>query len=193
MYDDKADLQLIEAVKKGDSRAFNILVMRYQTRVCKIVSRFVKDPHEMMDISQEIFIKAYKALDKFRADSSFYTWLYRIAINASKNYLVERGHRLPDVTFDIVDVEKYSGKNGRSENNTPEHIMMRNEIENLIYDAIDSLPEDLRKAILLREMDGLSYDEIAGVMGCPVGTVRSRIFRARAAIDKTVQPLIGGQ
>jgi len=190
MYDDKVDLQLIDAVKKGDSRAFDMLVMRYQTRVCKIVSRFVKDPHEMMDVSQEIFIKAYKALDKFRADSSFYTWLYRIAINASKNYLVERGHRLPDITFEIVDMEKYSGRNGRCETNTPESLVMRDEIENLVYDAIDELPRDLRMAILLREMDGLTYGQIADAMDCPVGTVRSRIFRARAVIDKRVQPLI---
>lgn len=190
MYDDKIDLQLIDAVKKGDSRAFDMLVMRYQTRVCKIVSRFVKDPHEMMDVSQEIFIKAYKALDKFRADSSFYTWLYRIAINASKNYLVERGHRLPDITFEIVDMERYSGRNGRCETNTPESLVMRDEIENLVYDAIDELPRDLRMAILLREMDGLTYGQIADAMDCPVGTVRSRIFRARAVIDKTVQPLI---
>jgi RNA polymerase sigma-70 factor (ECF subfamily) len=190
MYDDRIDLQLIDAVKKGDSKAFDMLVMRYQTRVCKIVSRFVKDPHEMMDVSQEVFIKAYKALDKFRADSSFYTWLYRIAINASKNYLVERGHRLPDITFEIVDMERYSGRNGRCETNTPESLVMRDEIENLVYDAIDELPKDLRMAILLREMDGLTYGQIADAMDCPVGTVRSRIFRARAVIDKMVQPLI---
>lgn len=193
MYDDKIDEQLIEAVKNGDSRAFDMLVMRYQTRVCKIISRFIKDQQEIMDVCQEVFIKTYKALYKFRADSSFYTWLYRIVINTCKNYLIEKGHRLPEITFEIVDMEKYSGKNGRSEDNTPETIMMRDEVENLVFDVIEELPEELRVTILLREMDGCSYDEIADIMHCPIGTVRSRIFRARAVIDKAVQPFIRGQ
>ncbi len=190
MYEDQVDLQLIEASQKGDTKAFDVLVIRYQTRVYKIVARLVKDPNETMDVCQEVFIKAFRALKKFRGDSSFYTWLYRIAINTSKNYLISQGHRLPSIGFEIIDMERFSAKNGPKENGTPEHILMRDEIEHLVYDTIDHLPQDLRTAIILREIDGLSYDEIANIMHCPVGTVRSRIFRARAAIDKTVQPLI---
>lgn len=184
------DLALIEAVKSGDTHAFGALVRRYQIKVSKIVSRYVKDPSEVLDVSQEVFIKVYRALKKFRGDSSFYTWLYRIAINTSKNYILSQGRRLPDIDIYIEDMERFVMRNSPREHNTPERLLMRDEIEHAVYDTIDHLPKDLKTAIMLREMEGLSYDEIAAVMGCPVGTVRSRIFRARAAIDKNVQPLL---
>lgn len=190
MYDSREDLQLIEATKQGDSRAFDVLVMRYQTRVFKIVARFVKDPSESLDVCQEVFIKAYRALDKFRADSSFYTWLYRIAVNTAKNFIISAGRRLPDIDIEILDMDRFVMRNSPKEFGTPERLLMRDEIEHVVYDAIDHLPKDLRTAIMLREIEGMSYEEISDIMHCPVGTVRSRIFRARSAIDKSVQPLI---
>lgn len=190
MHEYRLDLQLIEAAKQGDSRAFDVLVIRYQTRVFKVVARFVKDPSEILDVCQEVFIKAYRALNKFRGDSSFYTWLYRIAINTSKNYILAQGRRLPDIDLDITDMERFVMKNSPKETGTPERLMMRDEIEHAVYSTIEHLPNDLRTAIMLREMEGLSYEEIADIMHCPVGTVRSRIFRARAAIDKNVQPFL---
>lgn len=190
MREYQVDLQLIDAVKKGDSHAFDVLVARYQPRVIKIVSRYVRDPSEVLDVCQEVFIKAYRALKKFRGDSSFYTWLYRIAVNTSKNYVISQGRRLPDIDLNIDDVDRFMVRNAPRENGTPERILMRDEIEHVVFDTIDHLPKDLRMAIMLREMEGLSYEEIADVMHCPVGTVRSRIFRARAAIDKSVQPLL---
>ncbi len=141
-------------------------------------------------MSQEVFIKAYRALKKFRGDSSFYTWLYRIAINTSKNYILSQGRHLPDIDIYIEDMERFLTRNTPREHSTPERLLMRDEIEHAVYDTIDHLPKDLKTAIMLREMEGLSYEEIAVVMDCPVGTVRSRIFRARAAIDKNVQPLL---
>jgi len=190
MQDERVDLQLIEATKNGDSRAFDALVMRYQTRVFKIVARFVKDPSEILDVSQEVFIKTYRALNKFRGDSSFYTWLYRIAINTSKNYIISQGRHLPDIDINIENMEGFTMKNGLREFGTPERLMMRDEMEYVVYDTIEHLPADLRTAIMLRELEGRSYEEIAEIMHCPVGTVRSRIFRARAAIDKSIQPLL---
>lgn len=192
MEEHRVDLQLIEDAKRGDSRAFDVLVTRYQSRICKIVGRFVKDHSEIMDVSQEVFIKAYRALGKFRGDSSFYTWLYRIAVNTSKNYIISQGRRLPDIDLQIEDMERFTVKNSAKEFGTPERLLMRDEMEHVVYDTIDHLPKDLRTAIMLREIEGLSYEDIAGIMHCPVGTVRSRIFRARAAIDKSVQPLIQG-
>jgi RNA polymerase sigma-70 factor (ECF subfamily) len=190
MHEYRLDIQLIEAAKQGDSRAFDVLVMRYQTRVFKIVARFVKDPSEIMDVCQEVFIKAYRALNKFRGDSSFYTWLYRIAINTSKNYIISQGRRLPDIDLEITDMERFVMRNSPKETGTPERLMMRDEIEHAVYDTIEHLPKDLRLAIMLREIEGLSYEEIADIMHCPVGTVRSRIFRARAAIDRNVLPFL---
>lgn len=190
MYDNREDRQLIEATKLGDSRAFDVLVMRYQTRIFKVVARFVKDPSESLDICQEVFIKAYRALNRFRADSSFYTWIYRIAVNTSKNYIVAQGRRLPDINIEILDMERFVMRNSPKEVGTPERLMLRDEIEHVVYDAIDHLPKDLRTAITLRELEGMSYEEISDIMHCPVGTVRSRIFRARIAIDKSVQPLL---
>ncbi len=184
------DSKLLRSAKRGNTHAFGELVTRYQSRVNKIVSRYVKDPSEVSDVSQEVFIKAYRALKKFRGDSSFYTWLYRIAINTSKNYILSQGRRLPDIDIYIEDMERFLNRNSPREHGTPERLLMRDEIEHVVYDTIDHLPKELKTAIMLREMEGLSYDEIAVVMDCPVGTVRSRIFRARAAIDKNVQPLL---
>jgi RNA polymerase sigma-70 factor (ECF subfamily) len=190
MHDHRQDLQLIEATKQGDSRAFDVLVLRYQPRIIRIVGRFVKDPSEALDVSQEVFIKAYGALNKFRADSKFYTWLYRIAVNTAKNCVISQGRRLPDIDIEIIDMDRFVMRNSPKEFGTPERLMMRDEIEDVVYDAIDQLPEDLRMAIMLREIQGLSYEKISEIMDCPVGTVRSRIFRARSAIDKSVQPLL---
>ena len=190
MYDNREDLKLIEATKQGDSRAFDILVMRYQNRVFKVVARFVKDPSESLDICQEVFLKAYRALDKFRADSSFYTWLYRIAVNTAKNFIVSQGHRLPEIDIEIIDIDRFAMRNSPKECGTPERLMMRDEIELVVYDTIERMPNDLRVAITLREIEGMSYEEISDIMHCPVGTVRSRIFRARSAIEKSVQPLL---
>jgi len=188
--ENQVDLQLIEATKKGDLRAFDTLVMRYQLRVFKIVAHVIRDQNEIMDVCQEVFIKAYRAMGKFRGDSSFYTWLYRIAINTSKNYIISQGRRLPVINFEITDMERFISKNSPKEFGTPERLLMRDEMEHVVYDTIEHLPKDLRKAIILREIEGLSYDEIAEIMHCPVGTVRSRIFRARAVIDRNVQPLL---
>lgn len=190
MYDNREDLQLIEAAKQGDSRAFDALVLRYQNRVFKIVARFVKDPSESLDICQEVFIKVYRALDKFRADSSFYTWIYRISVNTAKNFIISRGHRLPDIDIEIIDMDRFVMRNSLKEFGTPERLMMRDEIEGVVYDTIERMPNDLRTAIKLREIDGMSYEEISDIMHCPVGTVRSRIFRARSTIEKRVQPLL---
>lgn len=190
MTEHELDLQLIQDMKRGDTHAFDQLMTRYQHKVHKIVGRYVRDPSEVLDVTQEVFIKAYRALGKFRGDSSFYTWLYRIAINTSKNYIISQGRRLPDVNIQFTDLEYFLMRNCPRETGTPERLMMRDEIEDIVFNTIDHLPQDLKMAIMLREMEGLSYEEIASAMHCPVGTVRSRIFRARAAIDKSVQPLI---
>lgn len=184
------DLQLIEAVKQGDAHSFNMLVDRYQSRVAKIVSRYVRDHSEVSDVSQEVFIKAYKALNRFRSESSFYTWLYRIATNTAKNYLVAQSRRLPGVDGTVSDVDYFLLKNAPRDTGTPERLLIRDEIEHTVYNTIEHLPEDLRTAITLREMEGRSYEEIAAIMDCPVGTVRSRIFRARSVIDRSVQPFL---
>ena len=190
MSEDKVDLHLISEVQRGNKQAFDALVLKYQYKVFKLVARYVSDPSEVLDVSQETFIKAYRALDKFRGDSAFYTWLYRIAINTAKNYVISQGRRLPDVDYEISDIEQFISKNNVKEYSTPERLLICDEIEHILFDIIDELPGELRTAIMLREMEGLTYDEIASVMGCPVGTVRSRIFRAREAIEKKVQPLL---
>jgi RNA polymerase sigma-70 factor (ECF subfamily) len=184
------ELELIAAVKRGDPHAFDLLVIRYQSRILKIVARFIKDPSEMLDVCQEILFKVYRALPSFRGDSAFYTWLYRIAVNTSKNYVLSQGRRLPDLTLEVFDKEGFLIRNTPKESSTPEGLMLSNEIEDVVFDTIEHLPQDLKTAIMLREMDGMSYEEIATIMDCPVGTVRSRIFRARAAIDRNVQPLL---
>ena len=185
------DSDCIEKALEGDNRAFDELVLKYQHRLVKLVSRYVNDPNEVFDIVQDAFIKAYRALDHFRGDSAFYTWLYRIAINTAKNHALERGRRPPDHDIDISDAElMVTNRPNLKEYNSPEHMLMCDEIESTVLDAMDHLPEDLRTTIILREMEGFSYEDISEVMGCPIGTVRSRIFRARGAIDEQVTPLM---
>jgi RNA polymerase sigma-70 factor (ECF subfamily) len=184
------DQALIERVQKGDKAAFDVLVLKYQNKIIKLVNRYVRDPDEAMDVAQEAFIKAYRAVDRFRGDSAFYTWLYRIAINTAKNHLVASGRRPPGGDIDAQDAEQYEGATGLREYDTPEHLVLKDEIQATIVRAIDELPEDLKTAITLRELEGMSYEEIAQTMECPIGTVRSRIFRARDAIDTKLQPLM---
>lgn len=184
------DRLLVERVQKGDKRAFDLLVLKYQSRIMALVVRFVHDSHEAQDVTQEAFIKAYRALAGFRGDSAFYTWLYRIAINTAKNYLVSRNRRPPSADVDAGDAEFYEGDHALKNIDTPERMLLRDEIEQRVQDSIRKLPEDLRVALTLREYEGMSYEDIAHVMQCPVGTVRSRIFRAREAVDKALHPLL---
>jgi RNA polymerase sigma-70 factor (ECF subfamily) len=186
------DQLLVERVQKGDKRAFDLLIQKYQHRIVSLVSRYVSDPSEAQDVAQEAFIKAYRAIKRFRGDSAFYTWLYRIAINTAKNWIVAKNRRPPNSDIDASDAEQYAISSRLRETSTPERELLREEIENTVFDTIAKLPEDLRTAIMLREMDGMSYEEIAITMECPIGTVRSRIFRAREAIDEKLKPLIGG-
>ena len=185
------DQLLVEQVQKGDKHAFDLLVAKYQNKLFHLVSRYVKDPDEALDVVQESFIKAYRALPNFRGDSAFYTWLFRIAVNTAKNYLTTQSRRPPQQDVDAVDAEQYGGDTRLKNSDTPENELLRDEIQATVQRAIEQLPEDLRTAILLREAEGMSYEEIAQVMGCPIGTVRSRIFRARDAIDKQLAPLLG--
>ena len=185
-----SDEQLVFFVQKGDKRAFDLLVLKYQGKMQSIVSRFIRDPDEVADVVQEAFIKAYRALPKFRGDSKFYTWLYRIGVNTAKNYLVARSRRPPGSDIDLSDAEHNSGNDFLKDLGSPEANLLRDELEALITKVVADLPEDLRTAVSLREYEGLSYEEIAEIMDCPVGTVRSRIFRARESIDAVVIKLI---
>ena len=185
-----SDQQLVERVQKGDKRAFDMLVLKYQHKIVAIVGRYVKDNAEVYDVVQEAFIKAYRALGNFRGDSAFYTWLYRIAINTAKNHLVSRSRRPPSSDVDVDDADYYDGSEPLRDIETPEGAMARDQLQEVVNNAIAGLPEDLRTALTLREMEGLSYEDIASVMDCPVGTVRSRIFRAREAVDKAIRPLL---
>ena len=187
------DQQLVDRVLSGNKNAFDLLVLRYQHRVAALIGRFIHDAQEVEDVCQEAFIKAYRALPKFRGDSAFYTWLYRIAINTAKNWLVARNRRPPASDIDAADAEQYDMDSRLKDRGTPENELLREEIEKTVFDAIAALPEDLRTAIMLREIDGMSYEEIATTMECPIGTVRSRIFRAREAIDEKLKPLVDGQ
>ena len=180
------DQQLVERVQRGDKRAFDLLVLKYQHKLVKLVSRYVRDPSEVMDVVQEAFIKAYRALPIFRGESAFYTWIYRIAINTAKNYLVAQGRRPPDGDIDSSDVDQIEGETELKDNATPERLLLRDEIEETVMDAIAQLPEDLRVAITLRELEGLSYEEIAAVLDVKLGTVRSRIARGRAALREAL-------
>ena len=184
------DQALVERVQKGDKKAFDILVLKYQQRVMNILSRYVRDPSEVQDLAQETFIKAYRALATFRGDSAFYTWVYRIAINTAKNFIVAQGRRPPRDDIEASEAEQYSGADGLREHASPERILLKDEIAEMVFSTINELPEDLKMAITLREIEGLSYDEIAETMSCPIGTVRSRIFRARETIDEKLRPLL---
>ena len=185
-----SDEQLVVRVQKGDKRAFDLLVLKYQQKVHSIVGRFVRDTDEVADVVQESFIKAYRAIPNFRGDSQFYTWLYRIAVNTAKNYLVSRSRRPPSSDIDVADAEYYSGSDYLKDLGSPENNLFRDELEAVIVRAIADLPEDLRTALTLREYEGLSYEGISEIMDCPVGTIRSRIFRAREAIDAHVLKLV---
>ncbi|MFC4312153.1 RNA polymerase sigma factor RpoE [Steroidobacter flavus] len=189
---DDTDQELVRRVQAGDQTAFNLLVLKYQHRVLKLVGRFVNDAAEAEDVAQEAFLKAYRALASFRGDSAFYTWLYRIAINTAKNALVSQRRRPVDFDLDLQDPEQYDRHAKLKEVDTPEGVLLTDEIRAVVEEAMEQLPEDLRTAIVLRELEGLSYEEIAEAMDCPVGTVRSRIFRAREAIDKKLKPLLDG-
>ncbi|MBF8451623.1 RNA polymerase sigma factor RpoE [Aeromonas dhakensis] len=184
------DEQLVERVQRGDKNAFNLLVKKYQHKVVNLVARYVNNPGDVPDVAQEAFIKAFRALPTFRGESAFYTWLYRIAVNTAKNYLTSQGRRPPSSDVEAEEAEYYGGGEALQEVATPENLTLTDEIKRTVFSAIEALPEDLRTAITLRELEGLSYEEIAEIMDCPVGTVRSRIFRAREAIDKKLQPLI---
>ncbi|KLN95818.1 RNA polymerase sigma factor RpoE [Moellerella wisconsensis] len=189
MSEQQTDQMLVDKVQQGDKKAFNLLVVRYQHKVASLVSRYVPQA-DVPDVAQEAFIKAYRAISSFRGDSAFYTWLYRIAVNTAKNYLVAQGRRPPASDLEASDAENFEAASALKEISNPENLMLSEELKRVVFKTIESLPEDLRMAITLRELDGLSYEEIAEVMDCPVGTVRSRIFRAREAIDSKVQPLI---
>jgi len=186
---EEGDLKLVERVQRGERAAFDLLVLRYQHKVLKLIMRYVHDTSEAEDIAQEAFVKAYRAMPSFRGDSAFYTWLYRIAINTAKNALVAAKRRPMDYDLDLQDPEQYDLNARLAESETPEALLLTEEIRETVNKAIENLPEDLRTAIVLRELEGLSYEDIAQSMDCPVGTVRSRIFRAREAIDKKLRPI----
>ncbi|MDH4106696.1 MAG: RNA polymerase sigma factor RpoE [Gammaproteobacteria bacterium] len=190
MSAESSDAQLVRRVQKGDKRAFDLLVLKYQHKIVNLVMRYVRDPDQALDITQEAFLKAYRALPRFRGDSAFYTWLYRIAVNTAKNYLAAQRRRPMDVDLDLQDPEQYDLHSKLKDTDTPEGVTLSRELNLAVQKAIEGLPEDLRTAIVLRELDGMSYEEIAQAMECPVGTVRSRIFRARDAISKKIGHLI---
>jgi RNA polymerase sigma-70 factor, ECF subfamily len=192
MSDREVDQQLVERVQQGDKRAFDLLVSKYQRKLGRLLSRFIRDPSEVEDVTQEAFIKAYRALPGFRGDSAFYTWLYRIGINTAKNHLVAMGRRAPTSTeLDAEEAEGVEAGEQLRDLNTPENQMMSRQVGDTVNQTLQELPEELRTAITLREIEGLSYEEIAAVMQCPVGTVRSRIFRAREAVAEKLRPLLG--
>ncbi len=184
------DAELVKRVQSGDTAAFDLLVQKYQHKVVNLIGRFVSDQAECQDIAQDAFIKAFRAIHSFRGDSQFYTWLYRIAANTAKNHLASRARKSPAYAVDVDDAEHYEGESGLKDYTNPENMLLTEEIKATVFSAIEKLPDDLKSAITLREIDGLSYEEIAEVMDCPIGTVRSRIFRARDVIDKELRPLL---
>ncbi len=191
MSDREIDQQLVERVQRGDKQAFGLLVSKYQRKLVRLLSRMIRDPAEVEDVAQEAFIKAYRALPNFRGESAFYTWLYRIGVNTAKNYLVSQGRRAPTSTeVEAEDAEQYESGELLRDNDTPERLMQTRQIGETVNAAMQALPEELRTAIVLREIEGLSYDEIALMMDCPIGTVRSRIFRAREAIAERLRPML---
>ena len=192
MGDREIDQQLVERAQHGDKHAFELLVAKYQRKLGRLLSRFIRDAAEIEDVTQEAFIKAYRALPSFRGDSAFYTWLYRIGINTAKNYLVAMGRRAPTTTeFDIADAETFENGEQLKDVNTPENELMSKQVANTVNQTLQELPDELRTAITLREIEGLRYEDIATIMGCPIGTVRSRIFRAREAIAEKLRPMLG--
>jgi RNA polymerase sigma-70 factor (ECF subfamily) len=190
MSNESTDKELVKRVQKGEKGAFDLLVLKYEHKIVNLVMRYVRDPEQALDITQEAFIKAYRALPRFRGDSAFYTWLYRIAVNTAKNYLAAQRRRPMDIELDLQDPEQYGLHAKLKESDTPEGLALSQELQETLERAIAALPDDLRQAIILRELDGMSYEEIAQTMECPVGTVRSRIFRARDAIGKKVGTLV---
>ncbi|WP_019529949.1 RNA polymerase sigma factor RpoE [Dasania marina] len=188
----QADQQLVKRVQQGDKRAYDLLVLKYQHKIFGLISRYIRDHSEIQDVAQEAFIKAYRALPNFRGDSAFYTWLYRIAINTAKNHLVSRGRRPPSADIDVEDAEHFEGDSPLKDIENPENALFGEELKAVLDNAIADLPSDLRTALTLRELEDFSYEDIADVMGCPVGTVRSRIFRAREAVDKQVRAQMDG-
>jgi len=192
MGDREVDQQLVERAKRGDKHAFELLVVKYQRKLARLLSRFIRDAAEVEDVTQEAFIKAYRALPSFRGDSAFYTWLYRIGINTAKNYLVAMGRRAPTSTeFNNDDAEGFEEAERLRDFNTPENELMSKQVAHTVNQTMAQLPEELKTAITLREIEGLSYEDIANIMNCPIGTVRSRIFRAREAIAEQLRPLLG--
>lgn len=189
MSEQLTDQQLVEHAQQGDKRAFNLLVVRYQNRIAGLLTRYVHRD-DISDVAQETFIKAYRALATFRGESAFYTWLYRIAVNTAKNHLTAMGRRPPKEDILAEDAESYAGSLQLCESDTPENLILSEELKEIVFDTIENLPDDLKTAITLREIEGLSYEEIAEIMDCPVGTVRSRIFRAREMIESKIQPLV---
>ena len=190
MADNATDKEIIERVKGGEKEAYDLLVLKYQQRVINLISRFVKNHSDALDVSQETFIKAYRALPNFRGESAFYTWLYRIAVNTAKNHLTVQSRKITKSDYDVADIEQIEGNMSLTEQTTPESLLAKDELQETILKTIENLPEDLKSAIMLREIEGLSYEGIAEVMECPVGTVRSRIFRAREMIDSKIKPLL---
>src|SRR6478736_9274412 len=193
MSDREIDRQLVERAQRGDKQAFSLLVEKYQRKLARLLSRFIRDPAEVEDVTQEAFIKAYRALPAFRGDSAFYTWLYRIGINTAKNYLMALGRRAPTSTeIEAEEAEGFDEGEQLRDINTPESLLLSNEIAETVNATIEKLPEELRRAIQMRELEGMSYEDIAQAMDCPIGTVRSRIFRAREAIDKRLSEVFEG-
>ncbi len=191
MGENFTDRELVKRVQNGDKSAFDLLVLKYQHKIIKLVSRFVREPSDALDVTQDSFIKAYRALPNFRGDSAFYTWLYRIASNTAKNFLVSQRRRLGDVGIDSEEMMSREEEFGLNDVATPDNILAKDEVQHTVFETIENLPDDLRTALTLREFDGLSYEEIAEVMECPVGTVRSRIFRARETVSEKLRALSG--
>ena len=187
------DLELVKRVQRGDSAAFDLLVRKYQHRIAALIGRYIADWSEVQDVAQDTFIRAYRAIGNFRGDAQFYTWLHRIAVNTAKNHLVAGNRRPPGADIDVEDAEQFDTGVRLRDTDTPERELMRQQLEQTVMRAVEALPEELRLAINLREVDGLSYEEIAERMGCPIGTVRSRIFRAREAIDQEMRPLLDSE
>ncbi|WP_269799122.1 RNA polymerase sigma factor RpoE [Marinicella sediminis] len=190
MSEKTLDAELVEQAKKGGMQAFELLVNRYQQRVANVIAKFIRDRDEIQDVAQEVFIKVFRALPKFRGDSSFYTWIYRIAVNTSKNHLVSKSRRIQNTQLEFEEAESFANNEDQRNLDTPDAVYARGELEKTMAKAIDALPGELKSAIIMREVDGLSYEAIAAQMDCPIGTVRSRIFRARDAIDQALRPLL---